>query len=152
MISHSVGLLTSPGNRTHGETIRALHRTTNGLVLSVTALSKVCLSYRSALFDVDLTCVLCRCKQAVFVDKSEYDEAKIIVCPIPRCTHAWCKTCNLTVEDPGPAHSCDGSNEFNHLMKKQGWKYCPGCRTPAEKIDGCNHMTVSLDFSSFSVS
>ncbi|CAL1701269.1 unnamed protein product [Somion occarium] len=82
-----------------------------------------------------------KCKNAVFVDKCEYDEEKIIVCPLPGCTHAWCKNCSVTIESGNPPHSCDGTNELNHLMTERGWKYCPGCRTPAEKVDGCNHMT-----------
>ncbi|PBK95366.1 hypothetical protein ARMGADRAFT_1078107 [Armillaria gallica] len=28
-------------------------------------------------------------------------------------------------------------------MKKQGWKYCPGCRTPIQKDGGCNRMTCT---------
>lgn len=104
----------------------------------------------------------CRCQQAVFVDKSEYEAQEIIACPLPGCTHAWCKACSRSIEFNGPRHSCDGSNELNHLMNQQGWKACPGshvsptgrdflqcrlsfitgCRTPTSKIDGCNHMTV----------
>ncbi|KAK7676898.1 hypothetical protein QCA50_020154 [Cerrena zonata] len=92
-----------------------------------------------ASFSVLLHCR--KCKQAAFVDKGEYDEEKIIVCPVPGCRHVWCKACSATIDVSGPNHSCDGSSELNHLMKRQGWKYCPGCRTPAEKISGCNHIT-----------
>ncbi|RDX55443.1 hypothetical protein OH76DRAFT_1414782 [Lentinus brumalis] len=70
------------------------------------------------------TIVHCRkCKQTIFVDKAEYQEAQEIVCPLPRCGYAWCKTCSQAIEIGGPKHSCDG------------------CQTPADKIDGCNHMT-----------
>ena len=102
-----------------------------------------------------------RCTHTIFVDKAEYQATKIIVCPLPGCCYAWCKICSQEVEVGGPQHSCDGSSELNHLMKARGWKYCPGkrslpheiaivrsqsilegCQTPAEKIDGCNYISV----------
>ncbi|KAF9821242.1 hypothetical protein IEO21_00850 [Rhodonia placenta] len=75
-----------------------------------------------AAFSVILHCR--KCKNTVFVDKSEHAATEI-----------------LKIEFGGPKHSCDGSSELKHLMQQRGWKYCPGCKTPAEKIDGCNHMT-----------
>ncbi|KIY62816.1 hypothetical protein CYLTODRAFT_383163 [Cylindrobasidium torrendii FP15055 ss-10] len=84
-----------------------------------------------------------KCKEGVFVDRGEYNEAKILACPLPNCTHAWCKSCHHTIVPSvdGPPHSCDGSSELQHLMNKQGWKHCPGCKTPVAKDSGCNHMT-----------
>ncbi|KAM5540362.1 hypothetical protein V8D89_005820 [Ganoderma adspersum] len=88
------------------------------------------------------TIIHCRkCLNTIFVDKEEYQEAQEIVCPLRGCGHAWCKLCSQAIEIGGPKHSCDGSSELNHLMRQRGWKHCPGCQTPAEKIDGCNHMT-----------
>ncbi|KAI0082379.1 hypothetical protein K474DRAFT_507336 [Panus rudis PR-1116 ss-1] len=88
------------------------------------------------------TILHCRkCQQAAFVDKAEYEAENIIVCPLPGCNHTWCKHCSRTIEIGGPTHSCDGTSELNHLMAQRGWKYCPGCHTPAEKTDGCNHIT-----------
>ncbi|KAJ7708982.1 hypothetical protein B0H17DRAFT_1000084 [Mycena rosella] len=84
-----------------------------------------------------------KCKQSMFVDRAEYDEAPILVCPLPRCNHAWCKACQQTILVHGPEHSCDGSAELEHLMKRRGWKHCPGCKTPFQKSSGCNHMTAS---------
>ncbi|KAI0353495.1 hypothetical protein OH77DRAFT_1427184 [Trametes cingulata] len=88
------------------------------------------------------TMIHCRkCNNTMFVDKVEYDEAEVVHCPAVGCGHAWCKLCFQAVDPAGPQHTCDGSNELDHLMKQQGWKHCPGCQTPAEKISGCNHMT-----------
>nr|VWO93935.1 Uncharacterized protein [Ganoderma boninense] len=88
------------------------------------------------------TIIHCRkCLNTIFVDKGEYQEAQEIVCPLPRCGYAWCKLCSQPIEIGGVKHSCDGTFELNHLMRQRGWKHCPGCQTPAEKIDGCNHMT-----------
>ncbi|KZT12603.1 uncharacterized protein LAESUDRAFT_739975 [Laetiporus sulphureus 93-53] len=92
-----------------------------------------------AAFSIILHCR--KCENSVFVDKQEYEAAKILVCPLQGCNYAWCKACSQKIEIGGPQHSCDGSAELKHLMDQKGWKYCPGCQTPAEKIDGCNHMT-----------
>ncbi|KAF7370312.1 RING-type domain-containing protein [Mycena sanguinolenta] len=82
-----------------------------------------------------------RCKESVFVDRAEYEAEQILVCPLPRCNYAWCKACQQSIPMDGPKHSCDGSSELEHLMKRRGWKHCPGCKTPFQKSDGCNHMT-----------
>lgn len=82
-----------------------------------------------------------KCRESMFVDRQEHQETNILVCPLPRCQYAWCKTCHQKVTVDGPQHSCDGSSELRDLMSKRGWKYCPGCRTPIQKESGCNHMT-----------
>ncbi|EKM59293.1 uncharacterized protein PHACADRAFT_86563, partial [Phanerochaete carnosa HHB-10118-sp] len=92
-----------------------------------------------ASFSVLLHCR--RCQQTIFVDKEEYNEQSLIVCPLRGCNYIWCKACSRAIEIGGPPHSCDGSSELNHLMTQQGWKICPGCSTPILKVDGCNHMT-----------
>jgi len=61
----------------------------------------------------------------MFVAKDEHEEAKIITCPLPDCCHVWCKQCQQSIDFNGPKHSCDGTSELDHLMKEQGWKYCP---------------------------
>jgi hypothetical protein len=61
----------------------------------------------------------------MFVARDEHEEATIIVCPLPDCNQAWCKQCQQLVDSNGPMHSCDGTSELDHLMKQEGWKYCP---------------------------
>ncbi|KAH9169622.1 hypothetical protein EDB89DRAFT_2098593 [Lactarius sanguifluus] len=82
-----------------------------------------------------------KCQRSMFVARDEHEEAKIIACPLPDCSHAWCKQCQQTIDFNGPKHSCDGTSELDHLMKQQGWKYCPSCKTPIQKVSGCNHMS-----------
>ncbi|KAF9651535.1 hypothetical protein BDM02DRAFT_3154328 [Thelephora ganbajun] len=95
--------------------------------------------------DLQMTCfsilLHCRkCKRSVFVDRSEYQESRTLVCPLPGCRYAWCKSCQMPIEIGGPRHSCDGSSELRHLMREKGWKHCPGCDTPIQKDFGCHHM------------
>jgi hypothetical protein len=74
----------------------------------------------------------------MFVARDEHEEAKIIVCPLPDCDHVWCKQCQQSIDSNGPKHSCDGTSELNHLMKQQGWKYCP-----SEPVSATFHLLNS---------
>lgn len=82
-----------------------------------------------------------RCQNTVFVDRGEYQESRIVTCPLPGCTYAWCRHCQQEIAAGPVQHSCDGSLELATLMKDRGWKACPGCKTNIQKTDGCNHMT-----------
>ncbi|EKM59101.1 uncharacterized protein PHACADRAFT_205278 [Phanerochaete carnosa HHB-10118-sp] len=83
----------------------------------------------------------CRgCDKSFFVVRDELDSVAVITCPLPGCGKSWCKACSQIIDSIGQTHTCDGTAEFQRLMGTQGWKYCPGCQTPAEKIEGCNHL------------
>ncbi|KAG1858039.1 hypothetical protein DFJ58DRAFT_637499, partial [Suillus subalutaceus] len=82
-----------------------------------------------------------KCQRSVPVDRQEHDESRMLICPLPDCDHIWCKACQQSFIIDGPPHSCDGTSELDDLMKQQGWKYCPNCKTPVQRDGGCSHMT-----------
>ncbi|TFK72289.1 hypothetical protein BDN72DRAFT_792665 [Pluteus cervinus] len=84
------------------------------------------------------------CRRSVNIDRQEYEENAILACPLPGCNYGWCKNCQQAIVQNGPRHSCDGTNELDHLMTQQGWKRCPRCKTPIQKTSGCNHMTCRV--------
>ncbi|KAI0302832.1 hypothetical protein B0F90DRAFT_1712460, partial [Multifurca ochricompacta] len=86
-----------------------------------------------------------KCSRSSFFDRQEFDETRNLKCPITGCDYVWCKGCQQEINPDGPEHSCDGSSEMKHLVEQQGWKYCPTCKTPCEKISGCNFMSVSRE-------
>jgi hypothetical protein len=73
--------------------------------------------------------------QSVFVDKEEFLQFDILICPVPGCNCLWHKPCGQEIPEDG-VHECDGSSQFNDLMKEEGWKYCPGeTPTPPPSVD-----------------
>jgi len=81
-----------------------------------------------------------KCKQSTNVDRGECASQRIITCPLPACRHSWCKECLKPLANSQTEHNCK-LHGFERLMRKKGWKYCPGCKTPVQKESGCNHMT-----------
>ena len=68
------------------------------------------------------------------VDREQYGEENTLVCPLPRCGHKWCKSCNKTVASSEDNHRCKHGN-IDRLVRRKGWRYCPGkvdhCKPPA---------------------
>ncbi|KAI0644846.1 hypothetical protein C8Q79DRAFT_968077 [Trametes meyenii] len=91
-----------------------------------------------SMFSVAIDCR--KCHKTPRVDKNEYEKSEVIRCPMKGCGYMWCKLCSQPVNPSGPKHSCDGTNELDHLLKAQKWKRCPGCKTPTEKTAGCHYM------------
>ncbi|CAE6454608.1 unnamed protein product [Rhizoctonia solani] len=87
--------------------------------------------------------VNCRkCQRAAFVMRADLESETEITCPLPDCDYKWCKNCNRPIEGEDK-HSCDGTNELRDLMASEGWKECPGCKTPISRNEGCYHMTCT---------
>ena len=59
------------------------------------------------------------------VDRGEYGSQRIIKCPLPACRHSWCKECLKPLANSQTEHNCK-QHGFERLMRKKGWKYCPG--------------------------
>ncbi|KAF8595307.1 hypothetical protein BDV93DRAFT_457079 [Ceratobasidium sp. AG-I] len=85
-----------------------------------------------------------QCERSYMVSRDDYNDpsTKEFRCAMPDCDHTWCKSCSTTIEK-GQTHTCDGSAELTRLMEKEGWKTCPGCQTPIEKNEGCNHISCT---------
>ncbi|KAI6108640.1 hypothetical protein EDD17DRAFT_1874323 [Pisolithus thermaeus] len=92
-----------------------------------------------AQFSVPINCQ--KCNQSMFVDRADAMASDRMQCPIPRCGHIWCQKCRQTIQNNNVEHSCDGSKEFENLVRMKKWKYCPSCRTPVEKRSGCDHLS-----------
>lgn len=69
-----------------------------------------------------------RCEQTMNVARDEYQENKVVICPLPTCTYRWCTACQQPVPLGGPDHACDTSTSTNldNMVRENGWKFCPG--------------------------
>ncbi|QRW02411.1 protein ligase [Ceratobasidium sp. AG-Ba] len=98
--------------------------------------------FELAAYSFELECTQCERRYMVSRDDYMDPSTKEFRCAMPDCDHVWCKSCSTTIEK-GKTHTCDGSAELTRLMETEGWKACPGCKTPIEKSEGCNHMTCT---------
>ncbi|KAG9119510.1 hypothetical protein FRC07_005429 [Ceratobasidium sp. 392] len=98
--------------------------------------------FELAAYSFELECT--QCERRYMVSREDYNDpsTKEFRCAMPDCDHTWCKSCSTTIEK-GQKHTCDGSAELTRLMEKEGWKTCPGCNTPIEKNEGCNHISCT---------
>src|SRR6267378_1222011 len=69
--------------------------------------------------------MISRCTVTMNVDREQYGEENTLVCPLPRCGHKWCKSCNKTVASSEDNHRCKNGN-IDRLVRRKGWRYCPG--------------------------
>ncbi|KAH7105366.1 hypothetical protein BKA62DRAFT_386156 [Auriculariales sp. MPI-PUGE-AT-0066] len=99
---------------------------------------EVWVSLQLAGVSVEIECR--KCKFKAHVDRQDHDQTHFIACQSRNCRYVWCRMCNQEIPHGRVNHSCDGTKELDALMGKSGWKYCPGCKTPCEKIMGCQHM------------
>lgn len=88
-----------------------------------------------------------KCLKSQSIDRRKLVKEKSkkkIHCITPGCQQMWCRNCQATVE-PGEKqkHVCEGKKELKALLKKEGWRQCPGCNIPVQKSSGCNHIACS---------
>ncbi|CBY41020.1 unnamed protein product [Oikopleura dioica] len=69
-------------------------------------------------------------------------EGGIITCPV--CIYQFCVYCKEIAHE-GDCPSIP-KNDVNSKYYIKNMKKCPDCKTPAEKISGCNHMTCQAPF------
>ena len=66
----------------------------------------------------------CRCQETMHVDKVIFATQNVIVCRDLKCGHKWCNNCMKDAINPED-HRCK-TGSIDKLMKRKGWKYCPG--------------------------
>ncbi|EAU90619.2 hypothetical protein CC1G_01003 [Coprinopsis cinerea okayama7 len=81
------------------------------------------------------------CKQSMMIAREDYLAEPFIVCPLQFCHARFCRACRVTVYGDTADHACKIDEALDKLMQENGWRYCPGCKTPIQKASGCNHMT-----------
>ncbi|KAH6916032.1 hypothetical protein BKA70DRAFT_1092731 [Coprinopsis sp. MPI-PUGE-AT-0042] len=81
------------------------------------------------------------CKNSMQIAREDYLAEAFIWCPLPGCSRQFCRACREITNNGGKGHACKIDEALDELMQANGWRYCPGCRTPTQKVSGCNHMT-----------
>jgi hypothetical protein len=71
-----------------------------------------------------------KCLKTLSVDRRQLVKEKSkkrIHCTTPSCTQVWCRNCQSSL-DPSEKqkHVCEGKKELKRLLKKEGWRQCPG--------------------------
>ncbi|QRW02799.1 E3 ubiquitin-protein ligase ARI6 [Ceratobasidium sp. AG-Ba] len=90
---------------------------------------------------VELSLTSLSTMRAAFVVRADLDaEESTITCPLPDCSHKWCKNCNLTIEGD-ENHSCDGTSELKKLMDAEGWKVSESMRLPYSLLNQFHRST-----------
>ncbi|KAG8831222.1 hypothetical protein FRC18_006950 [Serendipita sp. 400] len=88
-----------------------------------------------------------KCQKAHAMDRHKLVKEKSkkwIDCPTPGCDQTWCRHCQATIDPTSKKkHVCEGKKELKSLLKKEGWRHCPGCNIPVQKSSGCNHIACS---------
>jgi len=88
-----------------------------------------------------------RCSKSHSIDRRKLVKEKSkkrIYCPTSGCQQVWCRNCQATIEpSQKQKHVCECKKELQQLLKREGWKRCPGCNIPVQKSAGCNHIACS---------
>jgi Zinc finger, C3HC4 type (RING finger)./RNA recognition motif. len=93
--------------------------------------------------------------QAAFLDHVNSRLQEFHFCPTPDCPEVYrnirsyvpqcpsclvriCPKCNKEYHDSTP---CEGEDEiFQQWAAEHGVKNCPGCKSPIQRVEGCNHI------------
>ncbi|KAL3111954.1 hypothetical protein niasHT_015152 [Heterodera trifolii] len=104
-------------------------------------------------------CPKCNCavEMVADTDTDSDDSNEELKFHCPECNYEMCRKCNekwgeehnnLACEQFAKQQNREGYLKDNQLSEKvvNGFTKCPKCKSPVEKIDGCNHMTCTCKF------
>lgn len=83
------------------------------------------------------------CKNEMKAAREDLDHV-LLQCPLPACGSKWCRACGKAVSSCSRPHRCKPDRQLRRTMRRNRWKFCPGCHTPVQRIEGCSHMTCSV--------
>lgn len=94
-----------------------------------------------SLFAMSLQCP--DCKHEMMIAREDL-HLILVSCPVTACGAQWCRACHAKISVCEPTwHRCKRDSKFRRLMRRKGWRFCPGCRTPFLRDQGCAHMTCT---------